>query len=185
VTTAAVLCAALVGLAALLALVVTARTDREHWPLAAALALYALDPLRPNVGAWALVLPALSAALAVAVLARLPGLAPLATAAVLACGMAELDRSAAPARALLLACGVGVAIQGIAALSASKRRLALADRCVLVLLAGDVAALAGPLGDAARWEHQAERWWLAQWQGAAVAAVLVVLHAVALRRRLA
>ena len=183
-TSAAILCACLVAIAAALA-VGRATLDEDHGPIAALLLLYALDPLRPEHGGaamtWALALPALSAATAVAVLARASLGALAASAAVLALGAAELRRSGSPASALPLASGVAVVVQAMAALAASRRRLGLADRCAVLLLAGDVAALAGPLGDIAHVELQRQRWWLAQWQGAAVAAVLCVLHLTAAR----
>jgi hypothetical protein len=184
VTSAAILCAGLVAIAAALA-VGRATLDDDHGPIAALLLLYALDPLRPEHGGaamtWALALPALSAGAAVAVLARARLGALIASTVVLGIGSAELQRSGSPASALLLASGLSVVAQAMAAIVASGRRLGLAARCALLLLAGDVAALAGPLGDIAHVELQRQRWWLAQWQGAAVAAVLCVLHLTAAR----
>lgn len=186
VTYAAAMCAALVASSAVLA-VARATLDDDHGPIAALLVLYALDPLRPETGAaaqvWALALPALSAAVAVAVLARMRLVALAVGAAVLAVGAAALRRSGDPASALLLASAVSVAAQVLATAEAAGRHMRLADRCALLLLAGDVAALAGPLGDVARLELQHDRWWLAQWQGAAVAAVLCVLHLTTARPR--
>ena len=144
--------------------------------------------MRPDAGhlarAWLLALPTMAAALAFLVLARLRIAAIAAAGLVLVAGGAELRRTGDPASALLLASVVSIVIQSLAALAASRRRLDLTDRCVLVLLAGDVAALAGPLGDLAGSDLQAARWWVAQWQAVAVALVLGAMHVAAdLRER--
>jgi hypothetical protein len=182
VTWPAILCALLVVGAALLA-VDRAVMHRRHWPIAALACVWMLDPLRPNAGrwacVWALALPALSAGAAVMVLARAPRSALAALGLVLMAGGAELRRSGDPASALLLASALSLVAQALAALFAASRRLDLSDRCALALLAGDVAALAGPLADRASLDLQIDRWWLAQVQGAIVAGVLCALHIMA------
>jgi hypothetical protein len=157
--------------------------DRAHRPLAAALALWMFDPLLPEVGPWAKAVsigwPALSAALAVLVLMRLRLLALVAATLVAAYGLSQLRAGETPAAAALHASLFAVGIQVLAAVSACRRRFRLVDRCVLVLLAGDVAALAGPLGDARHLDLQRVRWTITQWQVAATAGVLIALHIVA------
>jgi hypothetical protein len=155
--------------------------QRSHWPLAAALCLAMLEPLRPDVGPVAkllcLALPALSAWLAVRVLARSDLLALCAAALVLTAGLWRLDDwTAAPAWALT----TSVIVQALAVLIVvPRRRMRLADRCVLVLFAGDVAALLGPAGEHAAPPIQQAAWWVVQWQAAAVALALCLLHVAA------
>lgn len=155
--------------------------QRSHWPVAAALCLAMLEPLRPDVGPMAKVLciglPALSAWLAVYVLARSHLLALCAAALVLVAASWHLDSwTSAPTWAL----GTSVLLQALAVFAvAPRRRLRLADRCVLVLLAGDVAALLGPAGERAAPPVQQAAWWLVQWQAAAVALALCLLHVAA------
>jgi hypothetical protein len=176
VTWTASLCALLVMAAALLAADV-ADVDRTHRPIAALLAVWMVDPLRPMDGStlavwWMLALPAASVAVAALVFQRsVPG----------ALGSALIVFLAGPS--LLTASIVSVLGQALAAALSAGRPLSLAGRCCLVLLAGDVAALGGPLGDVAAWPLRAERWWIVQWQGALVAAVLVAMHLHARRAR--
>jgi hypothetical protein len=176
VTWTASLCALLVMAAALLAADV-ADVDRTHRPIAALLAVWMVDPLRPVDGSavavwWAVALPALSVAAAALVLQRSRIAAVAAAAVVFLAGPS-----------LLTASMVAVVGQALTAALGAGRPLSLAGRCCLVLLAGDVAALGGPLGDVAAWPLRAERWWIAQWQGALVAAVLVAMHLHARRAR--
>jgi hypothetical protein len=183
-------CAAawLVILAAVLAVDRT-MVSRSHRPVAAVLCLAMLEPLRPDEGAAAkvlcLALPALSAWLAVRVLVRARLLATCAAALVFSVGAWRW--SVAWDTAPVWASAASVAIQAAALLAvAPRRRLWLPDRCVLALFAGDVAALLGPLGERAAPPVQQATWWIVQWQAAAVAAVLCVLHvaqALADRRR--
>lgn len=175
----AILCALLVVGAAMLA-VDRAMREPWHWPIAALLCVWMLDPMRPDSGpwgrAWLLVLPALSAAVGSLVLMRsgVAGLVALGT--TLLCGGSELRRSGDAASALLFASAVSLVAQAMAALVASRRRLAFPDQCALALLAGDVAALAGPLADVASVRTMHDRWWLAQVQAAIVAGLLCALH---------
>lgn len=187
-TWAEVVAAWLVILAAVLA-VDRAMISRAHWPVAAVLCLAMLEPLRPDEGAAAkalcLALPALSAWLAVRVLARARLLAACAAALVFAVGAwrGSIDWGTAP----VWASATSVGVQAFSFLSvAPRRRLWLSGRCVVVLLAGDVAALLGPLGERAAPPVQRAAWWIVQWQAAAVALVLCLLHvhqALADRRR--
>ncbi len=175
-TWTASLCALLVMAAALLAADV-ADADRAHRPFAALLAVWMVDPLRPVDGsaladAWSLALPALSALVAGLVWGRSLLTAAACAGVVLLNATDELTASIVSIAAQLLAVG-GVA----------GRPLTLADRACFVLLAGDVAALGGPLGDRGAWAFKVERWWIVQWQGALVAAVLVALHLHARRAR--
>lgn len=178
-------CAASVACAAALALG-RATAERAHWPIAALLGAWAVDPMLPAVGgvavAWALALPALSAAVGVGVFARSSLEAASACTVVLVAGIVSAHRVDV-ASAVVAASAVSIAAQTLAAALLVRRRLDLVDRCALVLLAGDVAALGGPLGDRCSWALRAERWWIAQWQGALVAAVLVAMHLHARRAR--
>jgi hypothetical protein len=178
-------CAALVTCAALLA-VDRAFVHRAHWPLAALLGTWAVDPMLPASGgfavAWTLALPALSAAVGVGLFARSALDGGSALVGVLVAGAVALHRGD-PATAAIVASVVSLAAQALAAVLLAGRRLDLLDRCALVLLAGDVAALGGPLGDRCSWALRAERWWIVQWQGALVAAVLVAMHLHARRAR--
>lgn len=169
-------CVALVTLAALLA-VVRATDDDAQWPLVPLLAFWSLDWARPVdasalAATWTIALPAASAATAALVLQRSVFGALAWAAAVFLAGPS-----------LLAASVVAVLGQALAAALGAGRRLSLAGRCCLVLLAGDVAALGGPLGDVAAWPLRAERWWIAQWQGALVALVLIAMHLHARRAR--
>jgi hypothetical protein len=172
--------AVLVILAAALAVDRT-MIQRSHWPLAAALCLAMLEPLRPDAGPVAKVvcigIPALSAWLTVRVLARSDLLASCAFMLVLAVGSWRFDDwAAAPTWALT----TSVIVQALAVLAvAPRRRMRLADRCVLVLFAGDVAALLGPAGESAAPPVQQAAWWIVQWQAAAVALALCLLHVAA------
>jgi hypothetical protein len=172
--------AMLVILAAALA-VDRAMVSRSHWPIAAALCVAMLEPLRPDAGAVAkavcIGIPALSAWLTVRVLARSDLLALCAAALVLTAGSWRLDDwAAAPTWALT----TSVIVQALAVLIvAPRRRMRLADRCVLVLFAGDVAALLGPAGEHAAPPIQQAAWWVVQWQAAAVALALCLLHVAA------
>lgn len=168
-TWTASLCALLVMAAALLAADV-ADGDAAHRPVATLLAVWMVDPLRPLDGSalavwWMLALPSASVAAAALVFQR---------SVIAAVGAAVVVLAAGPS--LVAASLVAVVGQALAAALGAGRRLDLAGRCCLVLLAGDVAALGGPLGDVAAWPLRAERWWIAQWQGALVAAVLVAMH---------
>lgn len=170
-------CAALVTCAAVLA-VARADIDAAHRPIAALLAVWMLDPVRPVDGSaladvWAIALPVASASAAMLVLGR----------SRFAALSAALLVATLGAGSPLLAVTASILVQGLAALDAARRRLDLSDRCCLVLLAGDVAALGGPLGDHAAWPLRVERWWIVQWQGALVAAVLVAMHLHARRAR--
>lgn len=185
-TWAEVAAAWLVILAAALA-VDRAMISRAHWPIAAVLCLAMLEPLRPDEGTVAkllcLALPALSAWLAVRVLARARLLAACAAALVFAVGAWRwsIDWSTAP----VWASAASVITQALALLGVT-RYLWLSDRCVLVLFFGDVAALFGPLGERSTPPVKTATWWVVQWQAAAVAAVLCLLHvhqALADRRR--
>lgn len=153
--------------------------QRSHWPVAAALCLAMLEPLRPDAGTVAKVLcialPALSAWLAVRVLARSGLLAFCALTLVL---MVAASKWATWGSAPAWAFGTSVTVQAVAVLAVTpRRRLLLADRCVVVLLAGDIAALLGPVGERAAPPIQHAAWWLVQWQAAAVALTLCLLHA--------
>lgn len=158
--------ALLVILAAALA-VDRALVSRAHQPIAIALCVAMLEPLRPDEGMVAKVvcigLHAISAWLAVRVLVRARLLALCAGALVFVVGASQWsDWEAAPTWAAV----TSAIVQGVAVLAVvPRRRLWLADRCALVLFAGDVAAL---LGAAARW--------VVQWQAAAVALALCLLH---------
>lgn len=175
--------AALLVVGAALLAVDRALWDRAHRPLAAALFLWMFDPALPEVGPWAEAVaigwPALSAALAVLVLMRLRLLALVAATLVAAYGLSQLRAGETPGIAALHASLFSVGIQVLAVVPACGRRLRLPDCCAFVLLAGDVAALAGPLGDARHLDLQRERWTVTQWQVAATAGVLVALHIVA------
>lgn len=155
--------------------------QRSHWPVAAALCVAMLEPLRPDAGPVAKVVcvgfNVLSAWLAAYVLARSHLLALCAAALVLAVASWRLDNwISAPTWAL----GTSVLLQALAVLAvAPRRRLDLAGRCVLVLLAGDIAALLGPAGEHAAPPVQQAAWWLVQWQAAAVALALCLLHVAA------
>jgi hypothetical protein len=172
--------AVLVILAAALAVDRT-MIQRSHWPLAAALCLAMLEPLRPDAGPVAKVVcigvPALSAWLAVRVLARSDLLALCAAALVVVVATWNLtpwDDAPTWAR------DASVAVQTIAVLAvAPRRRLRLADRCVVVLLAGDIADLLGPAGQKAPHAIKVAMWWVVQWQAAAVALALCLLHVAA------
>ncbi len=172
--------AMLVILAAALA-VDRAMVSRSHWPIAAALCLAMLEPLRPDAGAVAMVacigLPALSAWLTVLVLARSGLLALCAAAQVLVIASWRFDDWAtAPTWALT----TSVLVQALAVLAVvPRRRLRLPDRCVLVLFAGDVAAVLGPAGERAAPSVQQAAWWVVQWQAAAVALAVCLLHVAA------
>jgi hypothetical protein len=176
VSLAAWCCAGLVTCAAVFA-VARAAADEAHWPLVPLLTVWALDPSRPVdasalASTWALALPAASAATGALVLqGSVPG------ALLWACAVFVAGPS------LLTVSIVSVLGQALAAALSAGRPLSLAGRCCLVLLAGDVAALGGPLGDHAAWPLRAERWWIAQWQGALIAAVLVAMHLHARARR--
>lgn len=179
--------ALLVILAAALA-VDRALISRAHWPVAAVLCVAMLEPLRPDAGPVAKVscigLHALSAWLAVQVLTRSRLLALCAAALVAAIGAwASPTWDAAPVWAAV----TSVIVQALAVLAvAPRRRLWLSDRCVLVLFAGDAAALLGASGDVAPHAIKATLWWVVQWQAAAVALTLCLLHvhqALADRRR--
>lgn len=163
-------CAAMVACAAVLAFS-RADVDVAHRPIAALIAVWMLDPLRPVDGsaladAWAIALPVTSATVAALVLGRSRFVALAAATLVATLGIGSP----------LLAAAASILVQGLAALTAARRTLGLPDRCCLVLLAGDVAALGGPVGDHVAWPLRAERWWIVQWQGALVAAVLVAMH---------
>lgn len=169
-------CAAFVTLAALLA-VARAPADDAQWPLVPLLTVWSLDWARPVdasalASTWTIALPAASVATSILVFQRSVPAALAVAAVVFAAGPS-----------LLTASIVAVAGQALTAALGAGRPLSLAGRCCLVLLAGDVAALGGPLGDHAAWPLRAERWWIAQWQGALVAAVLVALHLHARRAR--
>lgn len=149
-----------------------------HRPLAGSLCLAMLEPMRPDEGTAArllcLGLPALSAWLAVRVFQRVRLLALCAAALVLVVGSGAW-RWRGWDVALLASSGASLAVQAASALMV-RRRLWLADRCVLVLAAGDVAAMLGPLGERAPVEVQRLAWWIVQWQAASVAIVLCALH---------
>lgn len=168
-TWTASLCALLVMMAALLAADV-ADGDATHRPIAALLAVWMVDPLRivdgsPLAAWWMLVLPAASVAASALVFHRSVPAAILWSVAVFVAGPSLFTASA-----------VSVLGQVVTVALGAGRRLTLAGRCCLVLLAGDVAALGGPVGDHVAWPLRAERWWIVQWQGALVAAVLVAMH---------
>lgn len=157
-----------------------ALVSRAHRPVAFVLCVAMLEPLRPDAGLVAkfvcIGLHALSAWLAVRVLARARLLALAAGALVFVIGASRWsDWEAAPTWAAV----TSVIVQACVVLAVvPRRRLWLADRCVVALFAGDVAALLGAPTLAA--------WWVVQWQAAAVALVLCLLHvhqALADRRR--
>lgn len=151
--------------------------------LSAALGLDILIPLlglsaRADLAAY-LLTPAISAALALRVLGAArpaPMFAPFAIWAIaaLVVGHApapDLWWTAAPVRAHLAA----TLVQAGAAITwwTSPARAELPQRCALVLAAGDVVGLLGPL-------RQGEPWAIVDWQAAILAGVLIGLQAHAL-----
>jgi hypothetical protein len=182
VTWPEIVAALLVLLAACLA-VDRALVYRTHRPVAAALMLLVFDPARPRHGLAGLLLyfswPALSAWLAARAMLRRQLLAIVAGVVVLAYGYAQARGERETAGAFAAASVLSVALQATAVAAGWRRRFGVAARCVLVLLAGDVAALLGPIGAGGPPLTRAAGQWIVQWQAALVAGALAAVHIVA------
>lgn len=179
----------MVALAALLALALTHRVP-AHRPVAVALAgallldlLRATTSLEPRIDlALYLLTPALAAWCALRVLCgACPYRAPMVVGAVWWIAALAVLRAPDPAswwasvprwghEAVLL-------IEAAAAISwwASPRRATCPEICAIILIAGDVVALLGPVG------FIEGPWWIVAWQAALIAAALMVVQVDALQ----
>jgi hypothetical protein len=179
---ARILFAAAIALATLFA-----RHRPAHRPIAAGLALaLALDLVVPHLALSAradlaayLLTPAISAWVALRVLATARPAAAFAPFAVWAGGALLVGRAPSPelwwAAAPRLAHGAALAVEAWTALAwwRSPARAELPQRCALVLAAGDFFGMLGPLGVGGPWE-------IVNWQAAIFAALLIGLHTQAL-----
>jgi hypothetical protein len=180
----------IIGAAVVLAFLV-ARRERAHLPVAVALgAALAGDCVR---AAWAgppavelaiyLLAPALSAWCAVRVLAGEGNLSAARPALALLAGALWIAREH-PEGGRLFAHAAALVFQGAAAALfwRSDRPTRTPELCALVLAAGDVLALVGPLGWPAPWEALGWGWAVTAAQAGVIGAVLVVLQLRALMR---